>query len=313
MTGSFNPRVQVSGVFLPVPTPFDPVEGECSPVRFRENLRRWLGYDVAGIVVAGSTGEAPLLEEAEIVRLVGWARELVDGERRLLVGTGAESTRAAIRRTRAAAGVGADAVLVRAPSYYRPLMAPAVLRAYYEAVADASPIPIVVYHVPQFVPIEMAPELVASLARHPNIIGIKESSGDVKAMGALLEAVPRGFSVLVGSGANLYSGLAIGAAGGIVGVGCLAPAEACEVYSRFTHGDEAAAGRRQEQIAPLHRKIVAGLGVPGIKFALDLLGYAGGLPRPPLRPLAEHDRRAVEAALESAGLLAAEKPSTRSS
>ncbi|MGH7544860.1 MAG: dihydrodipicolinate synthase family protein, partial [Gemmatimonadota bacterium] len=203
--------------------------------------------------------------------------------------------------------------LVRAPSYYRPLMTPAVLRAYYEAVADASPVPVVLYHVPQFVPVEMAPEFVATLARHPNIVGIKESSGDVKALGALLETVPRGFGVLVGSGASLYAGLAIGAAGGVLGVGCLAPAEACDLYSRFTDGDEAAAGRRQEQLAPLHRTIVAGFGVPGIKYALDLLGYAGGPPRPPLQPLSGRDRTTVERELARAGLLRQERPSTSSS
>lgn len=305
--------MRVSGVFLPVPTPFDPVEGAPSAVHFRENLRRWLAHEIAGIVVAGSTGEAPLLEESEVARLVEWAGELVGSERRLLVGTGAESTRDAIRRTKAAADAGADAVLVRAPSYYRPLMAPATLRAYYEAVADAAAVPVVVYHVPQFVPVEMAPELVAALARHPNIVGIKESSGDVKALGALLDAVPRDFSVLVGSGANLYAGLAMGAVGGVVAVGCLAPAEACEIYARFRAGDEAAAGRRQEQVAPVHRKIVAALGVPGIKCALDLLGFAGGPPRPPLAPPSERERRLIAQTLESAGLLAAERPSTPSS
>lgn len=305
--------MKVSGVFLPVPTPFDAVEGELSPVHFRENLRRWLAHPVAGIVVGGSTGEAPLLDEDEVARLVEWARDVVDPERTLVAGTGAESTRAAIRRTRAAAEAGADAALVRAPAYYRALMRPAVLRAYYEAVADASPVPVIVYHVPQFVPVEMAPEFVGALARHPNVVGIKESSGDLKALGALLEAVPREFSVLVGSGAHLYSGLAVGAVGGVVAVGCLAPAEACEIYGCFRERDEAAAGRVQERIAPLHHRIVAGLGVPGIKYALDLLGYVGGPPRPPLQPLAEDRRRVVEAELERAGLLAAEKPSTPSS
>ena len=305
--------MRLSGVFLPVPTPFDSVEGELSAIHFRENLRRWLGHPVAGIVVAGSTGEAPLLDEDEVARLVEWARELVDGERRLIAGTGAEATRSAIRRARAAGDAGADAVMVRAPSYYRPLMKPAVLRAYYEAVADASPVPVIIYHVPQFVPVEMAPELVAAAAHHPNVVGIKESSGDLKALGALLEAVPRDFSVLAGSGANLYSSLAIGAAGGVVALGCLAPAEASEVYARFREGDEATAGRVQTRIAPVHRKIVAGLGVPGIKYALDLLGYAGGPPRAPLLPLAEGDRRTVERELARAGLLGSERPSTSTS
>ncbi len=295
-----------SGVFLPVPTPFDPVEGEVSAIGFRDNLRRWLSCGIAGVVVGGSTGEAPLLEEGELVRLVEWAGGLVDGERLLIAGTGAESTRAAVRRTRAAADAGADAVMVRAPSYYQPAMTPAVLRAYYEAVAEASRVPVLVYHVPQFVPVEMAPEFVASLGRHPNIAGVKESSGNLKVLGALLDAAPEGFSVLVGSGAKLYAGLEIGAAGGVVAVGCLAPEATCEIYAFFKEGDSASAGRRQTRVAPLHQKIVAGLGVPGIKYALDLLGYAGGPPRPPLLPLSPEGCRIVREELGRAGLRAPE-------
>jgi 4-hydroxy-2-oxoglutarate aldolase len=292
---------ELAGILLPVPTPFDP-ESEVSAVAFRSNLRRWLAEPIAGVVVAGSTGEAPALDEDEVARLVEWARELVDADRWLVAGTGAESTRAAIRRSRAAAAAGADAVMVRAPSYYRPLVTPAVLRGYYEAVADASPVPVIVYDVPQFVPVTIAPELVATLARHPNVVGIKASGGDLRALGAVLEAVPAGFSVLVGSGALLYAGLEMGAVGGVVAVGCLAPRETAELYLRWRERDAAAAGRLQTRVGPLHEAVVARLGVPGIKAALDLLGYAGGPPRPPLLPLAERDRAAVARALERAGL-----------
>lgn len=302
--------VQVSGVFLPVPTPFLSAKGGVSAIGFRENLRRWLAHPIGGVVVAGSTGEAPLLEESEVVRLVEWARDLVDGGRFLIAGTGCESTEATVRLTRAIGEAGADAVLVRPPAYYRTQMTAAALRAHYEAVAASAPVPVVIYHVPQFAPADLTVGLVAALAQHPNIVGIKDSSGDLRFLGSLVEAVPRGFAVLVGSGASLYGGLAIGAVGGIVAVGCLAPAEVCEMYSLFREGENAAAGERQARLAPLHKTIVSGLGVPGIKYALDLLGYVGGPPRPPLQPLAPKAQRVVEQELTRAGLLVPAKPLT---
>ncbi|MBI4513380.1 MAG: dihydrodipicolinate synthase family protein [Gemmatimonadetes bacterium] len=297
--------MQLSGVFLPVPTPFLSGNGELCAVGFRENLRRWLAHPIAGVVVAGSTGEAPLLEESEMVRLVEWARDVLiaHGGRLLIAGAGCEATQATLRLTRAVAQAGGDAVLVRPPAYYRSQMTPAALRQHFEAVADASPVPVLLYHVPQSAPVEVTAGLVAALAQHPNIIGIKDSSGDLKLLSGVVEAVPPGFAVLVGSGAKLYAGLAVGAVGGIVAAGCLAPAEACEIYALFREGKNASAGERQARIAPLHQTIVSGLGVPGIKLALDLLGYVGGLPRPPLQPLTPKGQRVVEDELTRAGLL----------
>lgn len=271
---------------------------------FRANLHAWLSHPIAGIVVAGSTGEAPLLSREELLALVDAALPLTE-ERRLIVGTGAEATREAVALSRAAGERGADAVLVRSPSYYRPAMTPAALRDHFRAVADASPVPVILYHIPKFVPVHLDPELVGRLVEHPNIVGIKDSSGDLANLAALAAACGSNGSVLVGSGALLYAALEAGARGGILGVGLLATRSATRLYAAWRDGDARTAGALQERIGPLHKTVVAGLGVAGVKAALDALGLMGGVPRAPLQPLAADRARAVEAALEAAGLGAA--------
>jgi 4-hydroxy-2-oxoglutarate aldolase len=295
--------LKAEGVFFPVTTPFDPKTGEVAPVSFRENLRAWLEAGAHGLVVAGSTGEAPLLDESEIVQLVEWARDIVPPERTLIAGTGAESTRATIRAARAVAHVGADAVLVRPPAYYRGRMDPETVRRHFEEVADAIPIPLILYNVPRFVPVEITPGLLAELGAHRNVIGIKDSTGDLKNLGALLDAAPQGCRVLVGAGSKLYAALEMGGAGGIVAVGCIAPRIAVEVYEKFRADAPGPAGAAQARITAVHDKIVRDLGVAGVKYALDLIGYIGGQPRAPLRPLHEKERKQVRDVLTAARLL----------
>jgi 4-hydroxy-2-oxoglutarate aldolase len=298
--------LRLEGVILPVTTPFDDATGEVAPIAFRDNLRAWLKAGVHGFVVAGSTGEAPLLDESELVRLVEWARDVVPPERTLIAGTGAESTRATVRTARAVAEQGADAVLVRAPSYYRGRMDPETVRRHYETVAESIPIPVILYNVPQFVPVEITPGLLAELGTHPNVAGIKDSTGDLKILGALLDAAPEDCTVLVGAGSKLYAALEMGGAGGIVAVGCLAPQLAAQVYEKYRAGDAGGAGAAQGRISSPHTKIVRDLGVAGVKYALDLLGYVGGEPRAPLRPLTEKGRAQVRSELSRARLLQGE-------
>jgi 4-hydroxy-2-oxoglutarate aldolase len=296
--------VIISGVFVPATTPFDPVTGDVDLVGFRENARTWFEAPLAGMVLFGSTGEGLLLDESERTRLLEGVRGVTPEGRLLLAGTGAESTRATIRLTRSAAAAGADAVLVQPPAFYRPQMTSAALRDHYVAVADAAPVPVILYQVPPaYSGVELVSGLVAELARHANIIGIKDSTGDLKAMGALVESCPAGFSILVGSGAVLYGALEVGACGGILAVATLAARQSCDVYRLKQAGDEAGAGRTQEMLAPLHRSVVAAHGVPGVKMAMDMLGLAGGPPRSPLQPLREKDQRLVREALARAGLL----------
>jgi 4-hydroxy-2-oxoglutarate aldolase len=295
--------LKLEGVLLPVTTPFDSSTGEVAPISFRDNLRAWLDEEVHGFVVAGSTGEAPLLDESEVIQLVEWARDIVPPERILIAGTGAESTRATVRVARAVAEAGADAVLVRPPAYYRARMDAETVRRHFETVADSIPIPVILYNVPQFVPVEITPGLLAELGSHPNVCGIKDSTADLKVLGALLDAAPPGCQVLVGAGSKLYAALEMGAAGGIVAVGCIAPRLTVRVYEQFRAGELGPAGAAQGKISAPHTKIVRDRGVAGVKYALDLVGYAGGDPRPPLRPLNEKGQREVREELKRAGLL----------
>ena len=296
--------MELSGVFAPATTPFDPVTGGADLVSLRANLRRWLETPLAGVVLFGSTGEGVLLDEDEKVRLLAGCREVVDGGRLLLAGTGAESTRAAIRQARAAAAEGADGVLVQPPSFYRPLMTPAALRDHYLAVAEASPVPVLLYQVPpRFSGVELEPGLVAEVARHPNVAGIKDSSGDLRTLGALIDACRGSADVLAGSGAVLYAALEMGAVGGVLAVSLLLPEACAELCRAFAEERFADAGRLQERIAPLHRDVVGALGVPGIKAALDSMGMHGGAPRPPIQPLRNRDAGRLADALAAAGLL----------
>ena len=296
--------LDLSGVMAPVATAFDPVTGDLDVVAHRANIRKWMEFGLRGVVVAGSTGEAVLLEADELALLAESSRELVPEDRLMVVGTGAESTRAAISRTRTAAEAGADAVLVQPPAYYRGAMTPEVLRAHYERVADAAPVPVILYQVPlRFATLELSTGLVAELSEHENIVGIKDSRGDLDLVGSLLEAVRPGFQVLVGDGARFYGALEVGAVGGILAVADLAPGEAAEIHAAVRAQRGSAAGGIQERIAPVHTEVVARRGVPGVKAALEMLGYQVGPPRSPLPALPEPERDQVQAVLQHAGLL----------
>ncbi|MEJ2482800.1 MAG: dihydrodipicolinate synthase family protein, partial [Gemmatimonadota bacterium] len=234
--------MKLEGVYLPVTTPFDAGRGELDLAGFARNLGSWGQWPIAGYVIAGSTGEAPLLDESEIVALTARARDTVADSAAVLTGTGLESTRATIRLGREAAAAGAEAVLVKPPSYYRGRMTPEALRVHFLEVADASPFPNVMYHVPKFVPVGQEPDLVAELAGHENIIGIKDSSGDMHGLGALCSACADRAAVLVGAGTHLYSGLEIGAVGGIVAVGLLAPEATTGLFGAWRDGRGSEAG-----------------------------------------------------------------------
>jgi 4-hydroxy-2-oxoglutarate aldolase len=298
--------VDLSGVFVPCTTPFDPVTGEVDLVGFRGNVRSFMAHPVRGVVIGGTSGEAVLLDEDERLALLAAARDLVPDDRLVVAGTGAESTRATIRRCEMSADAGADCVLVQPPAFFKGAMTDPVLLEHYGAVATASPVPVIVYQVPlRMSTLEFSTKLVADLAKIENVVGIKDSRGSLELVGELVDRTPDSFQVLVGSGAVLYGGLELGAVGGILGVANLAAGLAAEIHAAHRAGDSATAGRIQEVVAPVHDEIVAALGVPGLKVGLDQLGLRGGDPRPPLRPLADEKRGAVTDALGRAGLGAA--------
>ena len=296
--------IDLSGVFLPAVTPFVPETGDVDLPAMQENLRRWSEFPIRGIVVAGTTGEAVLVDEEERLELVRASREALDPEILLTVGTGLESTRATLRLSRKVADEGAEAVLVQPPAYYKGAMSPEALREHYLAVADGSPIPVIVYQAPlRMSTLDFPTGLVAELSNHENIVGIKDSRGKLELVGELVAQCQAGFQVLVGSGALLYPALEVGAVGGIVAVGNMAPQPSGDLFRAFKAGRSAEAGRLQSKIGPVHNEIVGAIGVGGVKTALDLLGYRGGNPRPPILPPSEKTKAKVKDILVRTGLL----------
>lgn len=294
----------LSGVFAPLTTPFDPETGDVAPLLLRQEARDLLAAGLDGVVVAGSAGEAALLDEAEKVRAVEWLRDVVPEDRWLIAGTGAESTRASVRLALAAASAGADAVLVRPPSYFSILLSPSAFADHYRRVADASPVPVIVYNIPKFSHVMLQDSTMRALADHERIAGFKDGSGDLKVFAGFQAAMPRAVA-LVGAGALLYPALEMGAAGGVLGVACFAPAVCVELLAAFRAGDMVTAGALQERLAPLHKEIVAALGSPGIKAAMDAVGLPGGPVRAPLQPVNTKQRTRIAELVAAAGIAAA--------
>lgn len=291
----------LGGVLVPITTPFDQATGDVAPVLLRDNARALLDAGVSGIVAAGSTGEASLLSEEEYARVVRWLRDVVPQDRWLIAGAGRESTRAAIAACRVAAEEGVDAVLVRPPAYYAPVLSPAALAEHFRRIADASPVPVLLYNIPKYTHVALPDTLLAGLAEHQNVVGAKDSSGDLKQFAAYRDAVPN-WALFVGSGSLYYAALELGAVGGILAVACYASSTAVAVRDAFARGDRGAAGAAQEVLTPLNKEIVTTLGVPGIKAAMDVAGLAGGPVRPPLMDLGERERARVAVLLNGVGL-----------
>jgi len=290
------------GVYPPIPTPF--VNGEVAHDKLAENLARWNQTDLAGYVVLGSNGETVYLSEAERAAVLSTAREAIPKEKLLIVGTGAESTRATVERTRTAAEAGADAALVVTPCYYKGQMTTEALRRHYFTLADASPIPVLIYNVPKFTGLDLSAETVLELAQHPNIAGIKDSGGNVTKLGAIIGAAPDHFEVLAGSGGFFYPALVLGAVGGVLALANVAPGPCCQIYLATYEGQHGQAQELQLRMIPLNAAVTARFGIPGLKAALDLLGYYGGEPRSPLSPPSSDQIEEIRRILKAAGLLA---------
>ena len=292
MTGT-----DLAGVFAPITTPFDTATGDVSEQHLKDNVTRLLADGLDGIVVAGSTGEAPLLDADEQRRAVAWTRAVTPKGKWLVVGTGAESTRQAIALTRGAAAEGADAVLVRPPSYF-PAVAARALANYYRAIADASPVPVLVYNIPKYTHVSLPADLLQELSTHTRVVGVKDSSGDLKNLAAYREAAPQ-WAVFVGSASLLLPALALECDGGIMAVACFAPRLCADVLAAFHAGDRAAATALQDRLIPLDKEIVSKLGPAGVKAAMDAVGLYGGPPRPPLAPLGPAERERVSLLVRS--------------
>jgi 4-hydroxy-2-oxoglutarate aldolase len=281
----------LEGIFAPVITPFKD-DGELDRPGFERNVKAHMQQGLRGVVVAGSTGEAPLLDQRERESLIEWARQHVPADRLLLAGVGSESTRTTLQLADLAGERGVDAVLVVAPHYFGSAMTDAALRAHYVRIADESPVPVVLYNIPKYMHFKIPPSLVQELSHHENVIGIKDSSGDRDMLATYLPAQRDDFTVVTGSGQLWKTALEMGSRGGILAVSLFAPSLSKAVLDAVARKDGATADALQSRLTPLAKEIVGEMGVAGVKAAMDAVGLRGGAPRSPLQPLgrAEWDR-----------------------
>ena len=275
----------LKGIIPPLVTPFDQ-GGAIRYDSFERNIDKYLEIGIDGFLVAGSTGESVYLEHSEKLKLTEIARKRIPSSKMVLAGTGCESTEATIELTKEVADYGVDAVLVKNPFYYKSQMSFDVYVAHYTAVADASPVPLIVYNVPVFTGVPLESRLVIELAKHPNIRGMKDSSGDVKLISETVwNSDPAKFSVVAGTGATLLHTMTAGARGGIVALVCAAPRAMLELYRAYVSGDLKKADAIQRIIAPAANAVTSKHGISGLKYAMELEGFQPGIVRRPLLPI----------------------------
>ncbi|HEY6308188.1 MAG TPA: dihydrodipicolinate synthase family protein [Candidatus Angelobacter sp.] len=343
----------LQGIFPAMTTPFY-LEGGVYYKKIEHNVDRYSRTPVAGMVVLGSTGEAVMLSDDERREVLRVAAETAAPEKVLIAGVGAESVIETLRLAEYAATLNYDVALVRTPHFYRPQMKPEAMLAFYRTVADRSPLPVLLYTVPPFTAYDLPLEVIVALAEHPNIIGIKESSGNVEKVAAMVAATrhvkrtatvtevqqavtgrmlaaptaasgehlvavheltgggsvavvagPRfktrsrevGFQVLVGAAQTLLDSLQAGASGGVLAFAAPAPTICFEILAAWRDNDVELARSKQEALAVAAKKVVSELGVPAVKYAMDLNGYYGGFPRPPLWPLNAAQKAEIQACM----------------
>lgn len=290
----------LGGLFCPVTTPFG-ADGRADPARLADQVAIYAGLGLAGVVLFGTSGEGPLLDDDEEPDLLVAARSAAPAGWRTIVQVGRESARAAARAARRAADGGADALLCLPPRYYP--CGPEALAEYYRAVAAASDLPLLAYHIPQRTGVDLSVELLAGLAEEGVLSGIKDSAGDLGLQRQLRRRAGPGFAVLDGKAGVAADALRGGADGAILAVADAAPEAALRLFEAWRAGDEETLDAAQRAILPLAEAFGARFGVPGIKAALDARGWpGGGPPRPPLEPLGPAGRAAVADALRAASI-----------
>ena len=293
--------IHLDGVMPPLTTPFD-AAGRVDAGRLAENVARYNETGLVGYVALGSNGEAVHLSRSERNQVIATIKQAATPSHTVLAGVNEFATGAAIEAARAAADAGADAALVVTPYFYKGAMTGEVLFRFFTAVAEASPIPVLIYNVPQNTGVVIDPAVIARLAEHEKVIGLKDSSGNMAAMGDTLRLAPGDFQVLVGNGGILYPALAMGAAGAVLAVACAAPRACVELYEAVKAGRHEKARDLQTRLAPVSHLVTAGLGVKALKAVLDRAGFFGGLPRPPLMTANDAETELIKAVLRESGL-----------
>ena len=276
----------MAGAYAPITTPFTDA-GEVAYDHLADNVVKWAKTPLTGLVVLGSNGEGVFLTEAERRRVLETVRAALPQSKVMIVGTGCESTYATAKQNEVAAEVGADAVLVITPNYYRSKMdGPAMVR-HYTTLADRSSLPVFIYNMPGNTGIDLSAETILEIARHPNVVGVKDSSGNVVKMGVVIAGAPAHFKVYAGSASFLYPGVALGAVGGVMALANIAPELCTRLYDLSTGGQHQAARDLQLRLIPLNTAVTSGFGIAALKQGLDWIGYHGGPVRSPLGPLSE--------------------------
>ncbi|MEZ4523424.1 MAG: dihydrodipicolinate synthase family protein [Thermomicrobiales bacterium] len=293
----------LGGVYAPVATLFDG-DGELDLVRYAKNLDWYCGTPLDGIVMLGSNGEFAALDFDERLRLIEAGAEAIDGRKTVLAGTGAESTKHTIHLTREAARLGVEYALVVTPHYYRPRYDRQAYLNHYQAVAEASPIPVLVYIMTTYTGVDLATDIVAELSQHPNIAGVKDSAGSAPKLAEMVAKSSDDFAVLAGSASFLYPALCVGAKGGIVALGNVAPRECAELYDLFQAGKHDEARALQHRLLDPNAAVTSRFGIAGLKAAMDIVGLETSDPRPPQRPASDEERAAIEKIFDDARLLA---------
>jgi len=290
----------LTGIIPALTTPFE--NDEVSTGKLAFNIARYNRSELSGYLVCGSTGECVLLSDDESAAVVKTAREAAGPDKILIAGTARESLRATVQATRRAADLGADFALIRPPSYYKSRMDRETLRTFFLKAADDSPVPVIVYNIPQNTGFSLEAELIVELSGHDNIVGLKESSGNLTLLAAVVRRLPQDFSYLLGAGSVVVPALQMGASGAILAVADVVPEICSEMYRLFLERDFERAMKTQLNIVPLNRFATEARGIPGLKAALDMRGFYGGPVRLPLLPATDKDRAEIDALLKSLGL-----------
>ena len=290
--------MKLQGIFPPVTTPFNH-EGDVWDIKIRHNIEKYNRTALSGYVVCGSTGEAVFLTEAEKLKSLELVAEYSGTGKILIAGTGAESVRETVMMTNRAAEMGYAVALVRTPSYYKSIMSRCETQElFFRAVADQSKIPVMIYNFPQVTGIDIMPETVAALSHHPNIIGMKDSSGNIENVARIVRDAEPGFQLLVGQAQKLAAALADGAVGGILAFACVAPYACISIWEAHRTRETEAALDWQQRISPAAGLVGSKYGIPGLKYAMDLNGYYGGPPRLPLTVIKPEAQREIEQAFD---------------
>ncbi|HUP05322.1 MAG TPA: dihydrodipicolinate synthase family protein [Bryobacteraceae bacterium] len=288
--------LKLQGIFPPIATPFDH-NGEIYAAKVRHNVEKWNRTTLSGYVALGSTGESVMLTLEEKVKLWEMVAQCAAPEKILIAGTGAESVRETVSLTNTAAGLGYKAAMVRTPHYYKSACQRGETQTlFYRAVADQARIPLIIYNWPQTTGVDIPAEAVAALSEHPNIIAVKESSGNLEKVMQMVRTVKTGFQVLVGSAPTLWPSLLMGACGGILAYANAAPYSCIAIWEAHLKREEEAGLDWQNRIAGPARLVTVKYGIPGLKYAMDLNGYYGGIPRLPLTPPSAEAKKEIAAA-----------------